>query len=159
MNRHGMTLIEMVAVLLLLGILALSLVLAVVPVTQGLLMARGSVNASQKSHLALTRLVREFTAITNVVSGTGQSLVYDFRDSAGVGHRRTVNWSAGGALTLEGVPLTDDVAAFALRYYEGPGEAAQNNWSAAMRMVEIVLQSDSVGAIVYTNRVYLRGLE
>ncbi len=159
MNRHGMTLIEMVAVLLLLGILALSLVLAVVPVTQGLLMARCSVNASQKSHLALTRLVREFTGITNVVSGTGQSLVYDFADSAGVGHRRTVNWNAGGALTLDGVPLSDDVAAFALRYYAEPGGTAQNNWSAAMRMVEIILQSDSVGGVVFTNRVYLRGLE
>ncbi|MFU8780666.1 MAG: hypothetical protein ACNA71_06535 [Kiritimatiellia bacterium] len=159
MNRNGITLIETVVVLVLIGLLGFSIVLAVVPVTRGMLMTRGSVNATQKTHLAFSRLVREFTGITNVVSGTGQSMVYEFADSAGVSHQRSVSWSAGGALLLDGVPLTDDVAAFALRYYAAPDGAAQHSWGEGMRMVEMLLQPASFRSVVFTNRVYLRGLE
>ena len=159
MNRAGMTLIELVVVLLLIGFLGLSFVLAVVPVTQGLLLTRGSVEATQKSHLALTRLAREFTAITNVVSGTGQSMVYWVDDVAGVSGQRTVSWSVGGALFLNGAPLTDDVASFGLRYYATPDGGGQHQWNDTMRIVEIILQPGSFGSVVFTNRVYLRGLE
>ena len=159
MNSRAFTLIEMVVVLLLLGLLGFSVVLAVVPVTRGLLMTRDSVNATQKAHVALTRLVREFSIITNVVSGTGQTMVYAFADDDDVTHQRNVSWNDGGSLLLDGVPLSDDVGQFALRYYATPGGTPQSSWGAGMRIVEIVLQPDSFGAVVYTNRVYLRGLE
>ncbi len=159
MNRKGMTLIEIVAGLLLLGLLGISFVLAVVPVTQGLFMTRGSVEATQKTHLALTRLVREFTVITNVVSGSGQSIVYGVDDALGIGGQRTVSWIPGESLLLNGVPLTDDVASFGLWYYAAPGGSGQQNWDNDMRIVEIRLRPQSFDAVVFTNRVYLRGLE
>lgn len=159
MSGRGFSLIEMVVVLLLLGVLGLSAVLAVMPVTRGLLMTRDSVSATQKSHLALIRLVREFSVITNVISGASTTFVYEFADHADVAHQRNVSWSDGGALLLDGVPLTDDVGHFTLQYYETPGGTPQNSWGTDMRMVEIILQPNSFRSVVYTNRVYLRHLE
>ena len=156
---RGVSLIELVVALLLASGLGLFTVLSVLPVTQGMLLARRNAAAAQKAQVAMTRMVRELQAITNVVSGTGQTLTYDMVDDAGAVHRRTLAWSAGGALTLNGIPLSDDVAQFALRYYTAPGGSAQSTWSPSSPLAEIVLQSAVTGGIVYTNKVYMRYLQ
>lgn len=158
MKRQGVTLIEMVVVMLLMGLLILSFALSVLPVTEGLLLVRQNVNSAQKSQLALGRLEREFTVITNVVSGGATSMVYDFLDENGIPQRRTVSWTSGQPLKLNGVSLSDDVARFGLQYYAAPGAPVQSVWSGTTRIIEIVLQSQAGGGIVYTNRVFVRNM-
>lgn len=155
----GFTLIEMTVTMVLVALLLLSFSLSVVPVTEGMLLARRHTDAAQKAQHAIGRLVREFTSITNVVSGTGSALVYDTVDVNGVTHRRTVSWNAGGPLLLNGIPLSDDVGFFALRYYTAPDGAPQTGWNSSMRLAELILQSQTGGGIIYSNRVYLRNLE
>ena len=154
--RSGVTLIELVVALVLVGVLVLSVILSVLPATEGMLLTRRNVEAAQKAQFAVTRLLREFTAITNVVSGSSQVFVYDMVDDGGATFRRTAAWSAGGPLTLNGVPLSDDVELFALRYYATPGGGAQVAWTPSLPLVEFVLQPASAGGMVYTNRVFLR---
>ncbi len=157
--RAGLTLIEMIVALLLVGLLALSFALSVVPISEALLVARRQTESVQKAQHAIGRLVREFSSITNVVSGTGQSMIYDTLDGAGVSHRRTVSWSPGQPLSLNNVPLSDDAGVFALRYYDGPGGSAQSAWSPSTRIAEIILQSQTGSGIIYSNRVHLRYLD
>ncbi len=152
----GVTLIELTVAVLLVGLLALSFALSVVPVTEGVLLARRHGDAAQKAQLAVGRMVRELTAVTNVVSGTAQAFVYDTVDISGAGHRRTLSWSAGNPLLLDGVALSDDVLSFQIRYSATPGAAAQSAWTPPARLLEFVLQSASDPFMMYTNRVFLR---
>jgi len=157
--KTGFSLIELIAVLLLVGVLAASATISLLPVAEGLAQVRRNATTMQKSRLALARLTREFTTITNLISGGARTMVYDFLDLAGTPRQHTLSWSgvAGESLMLEGVPLTDDVADFELRYYDYPGTAAQAAWTTNSRLVEIVLESLETGDRL-TNRIAPRNL-
>lgn len=156
MNR-GFTLVEMIVVLLLAALLAGAFTAVLVPATEGLTLVRRNTEAAQKAQFAMTRMVREMGAMTNIVSGTGTAITYDFLDPDGNNRRSTLAWAgAGQPLTLNAVPLSDDVAQFALRYYTSPGAAPAANWNTAMRQLEIVLQSATAGSIIYSNRLAIR---
>lgn len=159
MKRSGFTLVETIAVLLLMSVLALSIFIALIPVSEGLAQARENSDIAQKTHLAMARLFRELTTITNVVQSGPALLSYDYLDPAGVSHRRTLNWTgnAGDPLLLNNVPLADDVNMFALRYFAGDGGAPAAAWSSAAPVVEIELQVRG-GGIVYTNRIAPRNI-
>ncbi len=156
--KKGFTLIEVVAVLLLVGLLVLASTIALLPMVEGFMQVRRNVDAAQKSQLAMGRIVREFTTISNVVSSTQQLITYDYLDPAGATHRRTLTWGgAGSPLTLNGVALSDDVGQFELRYYARPDGAPAYTWNPQSRIVEIILGTASTGDI-YTNRVRLRNI-
>ena len=70
MNK-GFTLIELVAVLVLVGVLATAATVSLLPVAEGLILVRQNATAMQKSRLAFARLTRELTTITNVTVGGG----------------------------------------------------------------------------------------
>lgn len=157
MNK-GFTLIEVIAVLLLVGVLVLASTIALLPMVEGFMQVGANVDAAQKSQFAMGRMVRELTSGSNVVAATQQSVIYDFLDPAGVTHRRTLAWGgAGTALTLDGVALCDDVGQFQLRYYARPDGAPAYTWTAGAKIIEIVLGTASTSD-VYTNRVRLRNL-
>ena len=157
--KQGFTLIEIIAVLVLVSVLVLASTIALLPMAEGFLQMRRNVDASQKSHLAMSRIVREFTAITNVVSGGQRTITYDSLDPAGSPYRRTLTWdgNAGSPLTLSGAPLSDDVRYFELRYYASPEGAATTAWNADTRLVEVILGTLS-GGETYTNRIVPRNL-
>jgi prepilin-type N-terminal cleavage/methylation domain-containing protein len=157
MKRHGYSLLEVIAVLLLIAVLALSAAVSLIPLSEGLVQARNNVNAAQKAALAMSRLSAEFTTITNVVGSGSGWLECDTLDAAGVARSRTVRWDGvpGQPLLLNDVPLSDDVQFFALRYLSRSGGAPVASWSIDHPVIEVVLQSRS-GGTTYTNRIHPR---
>lgn len=114
--KTGFTLIEVIATLLLVAILAVSVVISLLPMAQGLMLVRDNAAAAQKARLAMSRIAREFTTITAIASSSSDGITYDFLVPAGNWYatlRHTLSRS-GDELLLEGVPLCDDVADFDL---------------------------------------------
>ncbi len=153
--KTGFTLIEILATLVLVAVLAVSLVISLLPMTEGLMQVRANADAAQKARLAMARLSREFTTITNVASWSAHAIHYDFLVSSGAWHAtrsHTLAWSGtpGDPLLLEGVALSDDVADFSLNLYDAAG--APTNW-----VLDVVLRSQ-VGIHAFSNTIVPRNI-
>jgi prepilin-type N-terminal cleavage/methylation domain-containing protein len=153
--KKGFTLIEIIAVLLLVSMLALSAFISLLPMSQALLQVRENTAAAQKARLAMARIAREFTTIARVVSIGPSTITYDFLVPSGnwyVTRRHTLAWNGtpGHPLMLEGVPLTDDVQAFALNAYDAPG--SPTNW-----VIDVRLQGRR-GNLAFSNSIAPRNM-
>ncbi len=153
-HKSGFTLVEMVAVFLLVAILGTSIFISIIPMAEGLSQVRLNTNAAQKARLAMARMSRELTTVTNVVSSSGSSISYNFLVPAGVSSysvmHHTLAWggSPGDPLMLEGEPLCDEVQNFSLTYTPGPPPA-----------IDLVLTMVSeAGGNTYSNRIIPRNI-
>ncbi len=159
MNRkpNGFTLIETIAVLLLVAILAMSAFVSLLPMTEALQQMRANAAAAQKARLAMARICREFTTITAVAESGPASIRYAFLLPAGadayVTHQHTLSWAGGGASLMlqdndggRAEALSDDVADFQLTYAAGPP-----------LVIHVRLQSQA-GGNVFSNRVVPRNI-
>ena len=142
--KKGFTLIEVIATLLLVAILAVSMVISLLPMTQGLMQVRANTGTAQKARLAMSRIAREFTTISNVVSSGSSAITYDFLVPSGNWYatlRHTLSWN-GDELLLEGVPLCDDVAGFDLDIDYAAGAAHFIRHFSEYKGVEEIHQSN-----------------
>ncbi len=80
-NELGFTLIEMIAALVILGILAIALSSAIMYGVQNLSSARDAAQISQKAQLALARINRELINISAVSSATATQIDYTLPQS------------------------------------------------------------------------------
>ncbi len=148
--KKGFTLIEIIATLLLVAILAVSVAISILPMTQGLMQVRVNTAAAQKARLALVRLSREFTTITNVASSSSSAITYDLlvpSDGWYAALHRTLSWS-GDELRLNGATLCDDVADFNLAYAPGPPP-----------VIHVTLtMADAMGGNSYSNTISPRNI-
>lgn len=158
--KQGFTLIETIAVLLLIAVMMLSAAVALVPLSEGFTQAIQNADTAQKAQLALARISRECITITNVASGSAHAMTYDFLDPEGMGIRHVLSWSGvpGDPVLLENVPLMDGVAGFELRYAASPGSPGQSSWFEGARMILLRLETMAAPA-VYTNRISPRNIQ
>ncbi len=131
-NESGFTLIEMIAVLVLVGIVAVIVAMSIVTGIHGYIFARDMAPISQKANLAMSRITRELMEISIVKSSASNSI--SFSDSYGglraiafiptLNQIRINNASAVPPTDTTGDILIDNVNSFTLTYYNGT-----NPWS------------------------------
>jgi len=151
--QGGFTLIEMIASLAIVAILAAIAGIGLVQITEGFVLSRTGAEMAQKAQLAMARIEKEFDHITDVSAGSSLSIRFDsfHADEAFDTIRSfTISWNgtAGDDLMLTchdcsgGNPteiLVDKVAAFEINYiyYDAGGNLAVATsrtpaWSAAL---------------------------
>lgn len=154
--KTAFTMIEVIATLLLVSILALSVAISLLPITQALMQVRANADTAQKARLAMSRISRELTTVTNVVSIGESDITYDFLVPVGAWYavrRHTLAWD-GTVLTLQegggaAVPLSDDVEQFGVNLRTTSG--------ATMPTIDVVLQSRETGT-VFSNAIAARNV-
>jgi prepilin-type N-terminal cleavage/methylation domain-containing protein len=144
----GFTLIEMIASLSIVGILAAIAGVGLVQLTEGYLLSRSGSERAQKAQLAMMRMVKEFNNIVDVPAGSTIAIRFDsFHADEAFDTTRSFslawNGTAGDPLVLTcldcpggnlSAPLVDQVVSFGLSYIHY--DAAGNLITAANRTAE-----------------------
>jgi prepilin-type N-terminal cleavage/methylation domain-containing protein len=128
--RNGFTLIEMIASMAIVAILAAIAGIGLVQLTEGFFISQAGAEMAQKAQLTMTRLVKEFNHITDVSAGSSLSIRFDSFHAEEPGdtiRSFTVSWNGttgddllmtchdcpGGSIVE---PLVDQVTVFDLNY-------------------------------------------
>ena len=137
-REKGFTLIEVVAVLLLVVILAVVGLEGFTGAVRGYLFAREGVATAQKAQMAITRLGKELLVISKVNSSSATALNFSsYKLGVEGSHSVTVS---GSQLLLDGDPLTDQVRSFSLAWYDSYTDTTPEAiWASGQRMVQITL--------------------
>lgn len=126
----GFTLIEMIASLAIVAILAVIAGMGLVQITEGYLLSRTGAEMAQKAQLAMGRMVKEFNHLTDVSAGSSLSISFEsFHADEVLDTTRSysISWNGtvGDDLLLtcrdcpDGTPmepLVDQVTAFDINY-------------------------------------------
>jgi prepilin-type N-terminal cleavage/methylation domain-containing protein len=145
----GFTLIEVIAVLVLVSLLALIAGMGIVKGVEGYLFARENLVLSQKAQLSLARMRLEMNEIWNVSSADADSIEFSTPD----GTRKigfdvdSIRLSEGAVALAAGDTLINDVASFTLTYLDtdgSPWTVADNVRDLSQIRVDLVL-NHSVG--------------
>jgi prepilin-type N-terminal cleavage/methylation domain-containing protein len=167
-GEKGFTLIEVIVTLILVGITAALAGMWIVSVANGYLFAKVNAKTTQNAQLAMARLVKEFSAIRSVTTGSGTGITYNRTDSALGSVPVTVSIN-GSALQLNvnnagNNTLTDSVSGFTLRYCTNSDltqtTCPSTTWLPESRIIEInlILMGASNTTSTFTQRVAPRNL-
>jgi prepilin-type N-terminal cleavage/methylation domain-containing protein len=119
----GFTLVEVIAVLVLVGLLALIAGMGIVKGVEGYLFARENLVLSQKAQFSLARLRLEMNEIRTVNNATAHSIEFSTPDGTRkIGLENDLIRLAEGATALAGGDvLVDGVNSFTLTYRDNAG--------------------------------------
>lgn len=173
LDEKGFTLIEIIASLVILGILGTMVVITSIKVVEGFLFVRINCETAQKGHLALNRLTKEFTNIISVDTANTDATSITFTSRSyvnGAVGTYTVSWGgvAGNPLLLDNDPgvavsfddLVDNVNGFAMAYLDTFNGTETTTWSAAREIIKVTLTLDAANGVIstFTTHVVPRNL-
>ncbi len=180
--QDGFTLIELIASLALLGLLAAIFGMGLVSAVESYDFSRGNTQVAQKSQMAMSRMIRELSESTRIVNlniGSDPFIVYERLQEVN-GRPATTRWGLhfnsadqrvrlyenspdqlDGATIDQGDVLTDGVQGFSLRYFQGSAELVAWPFTAAPSTIQITLDmvrpdSPSSQPQHFTTLIYLR---
>lgn len=160
-NTRGFTLIEMIAAIALMGILAAFVSIGIAKVFEGYIFTRDNADTSLNAQIAMSRLMKEFSSIEAVTLGSGTAITYTYnKDGISIPDRR-VSWSGVNTpLLLGGNVLTENVNDFALTYHTSHTDAGDNTWDGTEKMIGITLDLKGASNVVssFSIRVVPRNL-
>ena len=157
-KTKGFTLIEVVASLVVLGVVVGIGTLFLENVVKGYGFAQSHAHLAQKGQNALMRLVGDLCRIQSIDASSGANTITYTADfsldgvAAVESHTVTVGVSDPTTLLYDGDVLIDRVSAFALSYYAADGQAEVG--PAAARLIQVTL--DLAGAGGTTSRFSTR---
>jgi prepilin-type N-terminal cleavage/methylation domain-containing protein len=117
-NKNGFTLVELIASLVLAGILAIALTTIIITAINGFFLSKDAASISQKSQLALTRIRTEVINATQITTA-GQDKIVFVNDSGTYEIERvnqTITLKKTGTDPIPAKALTDDIET---GYYTG----------------------------------------
>jgi len=136
LNNKGLTLIEIIISLVLVGIVAAVVGMSSVHMVKSFLFSEKNVDTLLKGQIAIARMQKELNNIKKVSASSVNSITFSsYRDVA------THTISLGGNdLLLDTDKLTDQVSSFSMVYYDNYGSAASTEFLATTKIIEITLK-------------------
>lgn len=135
LNKKGLTLIEIIISLVLVGILAAVVGMSSVHMIKSFLFSGKNVDTLLKGQVAIARMQKELNNIKQVSASSVNSITFSsYRDAA----TRTISLS-GNDLLLDTDKLTDRVSSFSLAYYDNSGSSAGTSFLATTKIIEVSL--------------------
>ncbi|AGW14400.1 PulJ/GspJ family protein [Megalodesulfovibrio gigas] len=116
-TQRGFSLVEMVAALVILGMVAAAGTMGMAEVMRSYVMSTDHLRMAQKTQVALSRMYVELQHLAEVTAGTQTSITYRprFKFADGVLNPVTLTYTNDNLL-LDGDVLLDNVLGFTLRY-------------------------------------------
>jgi len=162
-GQAGFSLVEIIAVLVLLGIMGAGAGLGISNIVTGFMVTRDTSAIAGKAQLALLRLSRELRVITSVSAASATSITFTALHGSGVSMTYTVSKS-GDTITLnDGVNndvLVDKVNALTFAYYDTFAGAPATTWATSRRMIQITMAMNGPNSNIlsFVTRVTPRNL-
>jgi prepilin-type N-terminal cleavage/methylation domain-containing protein len=154
-SDHGFTLIEVIACLVLVGIVGAIAGMLLVQISKGFVFSKKTAATAQNAQMTMSRLVKEFSAITSVSFGTTTSIT--FTRDPGVTHN--ISWAGeNNPLLIDTDILTDNVNLFNLEYYDSYDDPSPSTaYSPSTELIEITLELKGADDIPsrFINRVFM----
>jgi prepilin-type N-terminal cleavage/methylation domain-containing protein len=154
-NNRGFTLIEVIVSLVLVSIIGAVAGMGLVQISKGFVFSKKTTATAQKGQITISRLVKEFSAITSVSSGTATSIT--FTRDPGVTH--TISWAGvNNPLLIATDTLTDSVNSFDLAYYDSYNDSSPSTtYLPSTALIEITLELKGADDIPseFVNRVFM----
>ena len=164
-NKHGFTLVEIIASLFIIGMIASIAGMGIVQLANGFIFSKKNAETVQKAQIVMSRLVKELTSDTTLSSGTSIAVIFTNSRSTG---SHQIRWDNATKQLLfdentaasDEVILTDGVSSFDLKYYDSYStpSSPSTSYSSASSIIEITLELDGAGdtSTAFTDRVFLR---
>jgi len=123
LNQKGVTLIEIIAVLVLVSILTAGAGMGIVAITQGYLFAEKNAEMAQKTNIAIKRLSRELQELVSVSAFDANSITFlSLTGTRSFGfHDQAIKLSENGTPVANGDILIDEIGAFTLSMKNNAG--------------------------------------
>ncbi len=142
-NKCGFSLIELIAVLALMGIVGLMAGLGISQLVDGFIYTRDVADNTGKGQLTMLRLSDEMRKIKEVNSGTATSLNFVAVHGVGVNQSYTVSWdgiSGHDMMMSDGTNndiLIDEVKNLKFQYYPSFDGVGVTTWTTTSKIIEI----------------------
>ncbi|MCG6551383.1 MAG: prepilin-type N-terminal cleavage/methylation domain-containing protein [Candidatus Magnetominusculus sp. LBB02] len=158
-SDKGFSLIEVIASLVILGIIAVMGAYGIVTFTSGSVYQSINAETQQKALFAMNRMEKELIVVQSVTSASATSISFNSLKKSTTPSAHTVTLS-GSTITIDGDTLVDLVSGFALSYSDTYNGTFSSTWSSTNKIIQysITLTDGNGHATTFTNRVVPRDL-